>query len=361
MAELDIKEPQTLVTLPYDVRFMILKNLLWRNDPIEIDPAPLPQAHGEKRNRRRTNTEIHSNILSTCKSLWSDGSHILYHMNTFKALDSSSSCISHVDWLDSIGHGNISLLTSLSVSLDHSYALGPGMGIRAWKVATLQTTYSKRWANAFASLAIMATSLKRLQIDFDWKFMDQANESAIQMITIVTAITTIHSIETLHLSGRISHVFAAYLNRRMNVPVQGPDVDLYKQPLPHVIIKLQDELHMTNVIIQGYTKDTIQPPSLYTRCLNMDEWQPGIYKFKPRLQPAAGRQLAAITRPVELLSLPHIFRGVRLCEHEQGLKMGKFWPPLNYHLEATRIERGKLDYLRDFWDELVYLRIVRRK
>ena len=219
--------PPNLLDLPYDLKVLILKELLCHHEEVYIYPdfhhAGAPQSLV-----RTFNVSLHTAILRTCRTLYNDGIYVLYHLNNFGIDDDSlgrDEYKTFVRWTREIGGLNANTLSSLSIHLTtHHFRKDPfftNNSVRRKVIARYQLMLARRLQSHLKALAFLATPesrLRHLTIGFDVSWQNGVTALLIE-VEIMRLLATFKGLETFGLIGCLPYIFAQYLNGKLRQPI----------------------------------------------------------------------------------------------------------------------------------------------
>jgi hypothetical protein len=207
--------PPTLLTLPYDIKEMIFKEVLCQHEAISIRLTEGVRPAIKCKGKYLCNTKVHTGILYTCSSVYEDAVYILYHFNKFDINYDLA------QWIQTIGMRNLGVVSF--ISFDIYMRTMPFRNVFKSPKLLAETKVCDPYrrhieTDLLTSLATNANALRTLVINYG--FAPQDSESfMLHHLSILIAIPRLAQLKTLVICGNIPHLVPFYLNRTLGIPV----------------------------------------------------------------------------------------------------------------------------------------------
>jgi hypothetical protein len=370
--------PPTLLTLPYDIKVEILKELLCSSQVIKT--------HATQGSRASDDPTLHIAILKTCKAFHDDGAYMLYHFNKFYAdlLPGPRS-----KWIETIGQCNLAYVKSLSILIILIRGSGGFLSIGGFPSIGAEVRYPKHCRDTLIALMALsrgASRLRNVSIEL-FGAIDDRPDPLIEQFQLLKAVVSMRNLQMIRLEGNVPRLWVLYLNRRARVPLQLCQyANIYILNLTSSISKLRASISETEDIIEALARETPPSNASTSESDEKSDERKGddekLFEDFDGFNAALELEEPSFNGPRRYFGLnrDYVFdepekhatsnkepiseadpRGPDLFAAEVELYSGKFWPPINFHKEQLRIEEAKLEMLLEFVEELKELGILKKK
>jgi hypothetical protein len=246
----DLKEPPTLLSLPYDIRYLILEELLPKG--IEL------------RSQIIWSTNECPAISMVCEHLYEIGTAMFYKQNHFR--------LSHFTRFPKRTY-NLSSMTSVRICIRSSY-FGSTM-------IDLEVKRLKEDINTLALLAVVPRSLRVFAMDLTLDFESCPIYMVIN-ISLCKAATLLRNVPVFEIDGaRTGGIMMLYMNRKMMRPIVRKEKDrLYERNIyfegavKRVVSDLEETREIFRENYPEYLSSILDPATVD---LNMDNYEYATY------------------------------------------------------------------------------------
>ena len=248
--------PPTLLTLPYDVKVQILKELLWSEQTVEINKVWNGLNHNYKGKLKGMWQQFWPAILRTCRTLYEDGVHILYNLNAFEIYFDPFSRRNYIlEWVNNITYRNFLNVSNLNLSLTFPKVEYKRNRSREGRLLVWlnNAKYVHKLIELLSLFASPQSSLRHLTIDFRGDISEyilpQNVDTILIEITLLRCISGIKSLMSVGLEGKIPKIWLQYLNRKMGIAIQTPRVSVHRWNLKEIIVELETGMKQTEDLL----------------------------------------------------------------------------------------------------------------
>ncbi|KAF2799772.1 hypothetical protein K505DRAFT_47133 [Melanomma pulvis-pyrius CBS 109.77] len=348
--------PPTLVTLPYDIKLQILKELLYVHKPIDIFRSYDVKS---KCMHLFTPTPLYVAILRTCRSLYDDAIHVMYGLNIFQfscGLSYWKQLNDCLLWTAIIGQDNLARVASISLSLDffENRTENSRPSCDSIKSDLSRATQIRTFADMFTSFSISASKLRNLTLSFIG-FSAKHPNSIIHQITLLGGVvSSLRNINSLTVKGPVPLEWMLYLNQKMRVPVRMEGAYALRWGLLDAIDLLHTELSFLIELrkFKPLPKETRFQLSSRTGIATSSHIRDEVIDH-PQYYLAGDRNDPATVASATLVAATNTFK----TEHK--LKSKFCQSPVQIYNIQRQMRIKKMEILRGFRDELKELGMLR--